>query len=167
MRLTDALAIYAAGLSTTIAVWNYIRAQPQMRVILIFALDKVEGETLSGLGISIQNVSSQPIHIANVSFFYPFRKYTFWDSLETLLRFKRIPRNTGWCSSSLSLHGIEDRCPVSIESGKAHYTFVRQEVIDELLEHAMSRRIRAVVQDALWRNTYSRVFKYPSNRTQP
>jgi hypothetical protein len=164
MRLTDLLAIYGASLSTATAVWNYFRARPQVRVLLIFALDKVDGESQTGIGISVQNISNQPVHIAHVSFLYPYRRSTLQDKVKHLIRFKRIPRNDGWCHSSLSLHGIEDGCPVSIEPSKSHWIFVRHEVLDGLLEGAQSRRVKAVVQDALWRNTYSKALEYPAQQ---
>ena len=167
MRLTDLLAIYGAGLSTATVVWNYLRTRPQVRVILILALEKVEGESQTGIGISIQNVSTQPVHIANVSFLYPFSRSTFRGKLKHFIRFKRVPRNDGWCHSSLSLHGISDGCPVSIEPGKSHWIFVRHEVLDGLLESARSRRVKAVAQDALWRNTYSKAFEYPVQQKYP
>jgi hypothetical protein len=164
MRLTDLLAIYGATLSTATAAWNYFRARPQVRVLLIFALEEVEGESQTGIGISIQNIFNQPFHIANVSFLYPYRTSTCRDKLKHLIRFKRIPRNDGWCLSSLSLHGIEDGCPVSIEPSKSHWIFVRHEVLDGLFEGAQSRRVKAVVQDALWRNTYSKASEYPTQQ---
>jgi hypothetical protein len=164
MRLIDLLAIYGAGLSTTTAVWNYSRTRPQVRVVLIFALEEVEGEPQTGIGISIQNVSSQTVHIANVSFLYPFARSRFRDKLKHFIHLKRIPRNDGWCHSNLSLHGINHGCPVSIEPGKSHWIFVRHELLGTLLEGARSNRVKAVVQDALWRNTYSKAFEYPSQK---
>jgi hypothetical protein len=38
--------------------------------------------------------------------------------------------------------------------------FVRHEVLEGLLERAQSRRLKAVVQDALWRNKHSKAFGY-------
>ncbi len=160
MQLTEFLAIYGATLSTGTAVWSYFRAKPQVRVRLVFALETVEGELKSGVGISIQNVSALPVHMTHVSLLYPYKRSTFGDKLGYLIRFKQIPRHGGWCHSSLSLSGVEDGCPVSIEPGKSHWIFVRNEVLYRLLEEATSRRIRAVAQDALWRNTYSKVFKF-------
>jgi hypothetical protein len=55
MRLMDLLSVYGAGLSTAMAVWNYDRTQPKVRVRLIFALETVEGESQTGIGIYIQN----------------------------------------------------------------------------------------------------------------
>lgn len=166
MRLTDFLAIYAASLSTTIALWNYFRSRPQLRVRLIFALGTIEGESQSGLGISIQNVSAQTVHITTVSLLYPYRRSTVSDKINHLIHFRRIPRNDGWCHSNLSLNGITDGCPTSIEPGKSHWIFVRHEVLDRLLEDAESRRLKAVVQDALWRNRYSKAFEYSTQEKQ-
>jgi hypothetical protein len=66
----------------------------------------------------------------------------------------------------LSLHGINDGCPTSIEPGKSHWIFVRHEVLDQLLEYAESRRLKAVVQDALWRKKYSKAFEYSTQEKQ-
>jgi hypothetical protein len=160
MKLTDFLAIYGAGLSTVIAAWSYFRTRPQVRVLLIFAFETIEGESQYGIGISIQNISSQTVHISNVSFLYPYGRSTFLNKLKYLVRFKRIPHDDGWCHSNLSQSGVSDGCPTSIESGKSHWIFVRHEVLEEFLERAKSRRIKAVAQDALWRNTYSKAFEY-------
>lgn len=73
MRLTDLLAIYGASLSTATDVWNYFRTRPQLRVLLVFALEEVEGKSQTGIVISIQNISTQPVHIANISFCIRFR----------------------------------------------------------------------------------------------
>ncbi len=156
MRLTDFLAIYGASLSTAIAVWNYFRTRPKIRVLLVLGVGEVEGKSQTGIYISIQNASTQPVHITNVSFLYPYASWTFRDRLKHLIRHKRIPRKYGWCHSSLSLHGVDDGCPISIEPGRSHGIFVRHEVLDGLLESAQSRCVKVVVQDALWRNTYSK-----------
>lgn len=166
MRLTDFLAVYAASLSTTIALWNYFRSRPQLRVRLIFAIETIEDELQSGIGISIQNVSGQTVHITNVSFLYPYRRSTVLDRLKHLIRFKLIPWNDGWCHSSLSLHGLHDGCPASIEPGKSHWIFVRHEVLDRPFERAESFRLKAVVQDALWRNRYSQAFEYSTQENR-
>lgn len=161
MILTDVLALYGASLSTIIAAWNYRNTRPQVRVRLVFALETIQGEPQHGIGISIQNVSARTVHISNVSFLFPFGKSTFRDKLKHVIRFKRIPHNDGWCYNNLSLHGIDDGCPTSIEPGKAHWILVRHEALVGLLEGAQWPRVKAVVQDALWRNTYSKAFEYP------
>jgi len=162
MRLTDFLAVYGAGLSTATAVWNYFRVRAKVRVRLIFALEIIKGESQDGIGISIQNLSAQTVHIARVSLLYFLATPTLRDRLRRLIRFKQISRSHGWCYCALSNFGVEDGCPASIESGKSHWIFVGHDVIDGLLERAQSRRIKAVVQDPLWRNTYSKAFEYPT-----
>ena len=166
MRLTDLLAIYGASLSTATAVWNYFRAQPQVRVLLVFALETIEGESQHGVHISIQNPSDKTVHITNVSLLYPLESPSFLDRLKHLAQFKRISRSQEWCHSSFSNFGIEDKCPVSIEAGKSHGIFVRNEALDKLLEGTQSRRVKVVVQDALWRNRYSKAFNYSTQEKQ-
>lgn len=164
MKLTDCLAVYGACVSTATAAWNYFRAQSQVRVVLIDSFQKVQDEYQLGIEIAIQNVSTQTVHITNVSLLYPFRKSTFRSKLQHLVRYRHILRNAGWCHCSLSLHGIEDGCPVSVEPGKSHLIFVRHEVLGEILKDAQSPRVKAAAQDALWRNTYSKVFEWPTQQ---
>lgn len=161
MELTDYLAVYGAGLSTAIAVWNYFRSRPKVRVLLTFATGGVDGEVTGGVGISVQNPSTHTAHITNVSFLYSSTVSTFRDRIKHLVKFKRVPRNHGWCHTALSNYGLSDGCPVSIEPGKAHWIFVPDNVIQKLLSDAISPHVKVVVQDALWRNKYSRKFKYP------
>ena len=156
--MTDYLAIYGAVVSTATAVWNYQRSRGKVRVVLIFALEKVEGESQVGLGISVQNVSAQTVHLTNVSFLLPFRRMTLRRRIANTMRSKRILRTDGWAYSSLSLHSISDECPASIEPGKSHWIFVPDQLIREVLEGAIEPSIRAVASDALWRKTYSKTF---------
>jgi hypothetical protein len=162
LGLIDYLAIYGAALSTAVAVWNYLRSLSKVRVVLIFAIETVDDEMQQGVGISIQNPSSQTAHITNVSFLYATGSATLRERISHVIEFKRLPSTLGWCHSSLSLHGVDDRCPVSIEPGRSHWIFVRDEVLEEVLKNARSRHLRAVVQDALWRNKYSKTFEYPA-----
>ncbi len=43
---------------------------------------------------------------------------------------------------------------------------IAEEKLEELLARGSSRRIRAVAQDALWRNTYSKAFEYPAQKEE-
>lgn len=160
MELTDYLAVYGAGLSTAIAVWNYFRSRPKVRVLLTLASDSMDGEFTCGVGISVQNPSTHTAHITHVSFLYPSSVPTFRDRIKHLVKFKRVSRTHGWCHTALSNFGLSDGCPVSIEPGKAHWIFVPDSVIQEILSDAISPHLKVVVQDALWRNKYSRKFDY-------
>jgi hypothetical protein len=160
LGITDYLAIYGAGLSTVVAVWNYVRSQSQIRIQLVFAAEGDNTKIEHGFGISVQNPSEQTVHINHVSLVYPYRSIPFRERIGDAFKYRRLPQRSGWCHTALSNYGVEDRCPVSIEAGKSHYIFVRHEVIEQVLAQATSRSIKAVVQDALWRNTYSKAFEY-------
>jgi hypothetical protein len=165
LGLTDYLAIYGAGLSTGVAVWNVLRTRSKIRVLLTFALigseESSDGQPHGGIGISVQNPSANMAHVSNVSFLYRYRVVTIREALTHLIKYKRLPFNLGWCHSSLSNYGLKDGCPISIESGKSHWIFVPEEVLEKLFDDAVSRCIKVVVQDALWRNKHSRAFEYP------
>lgn len=60
----------------------------------------------------------------------------------------------------MSLNGVDDECPASIEPGKSHWIFVPEDVVRKVLAEATSPYFRIVVQDALWRNKYSKKFVY-------
>lgn len=160
MGLTDYLAIYGAALSTAVAVWNYFRSRSRVRVILIEGLSTIDGNVEYGLYISIQNPSSQAAHISSVSLLYPFRPVTVRDCWTHILEFRRLPFRIGWCHTSLSNYGVEDGCPVSIEPGKSHQIFVKAETVERVLQDAQSRHLKAVSQDALWRDKYSKAFEW-------
>lgn len=162
MGPTDYLAIYGAGLSTAVAAWNYARSRSKVRVVLIFSVETVGEDTQAGASIFIQNPSAQTVHITNVSLLYPFKNITIKERIEHMVRFRRLPIRIGWCHSDLSLHGVDDGCPISVEPGKSHKIFIRDEVLENLLKEAKSRQLKAVAQDALWRNKYSNVFEYPA-----
>lgn len=158
---SDYLAIYGAVLSTIIAVWEFFRARSAVRVALLPAVETVDGEVQHGVGISIQNPSGQTVHLTNVSFLYPSSKVSLWRRLKNVVRLRRVLRTDGWCHAALSLHDVDDGCPVSIEPGNSHYVFVRDEALEKFLASARTRRLKVVVQDALWRNKYSKALDYP------
>lgn len=160
MKLTDYLAAYGALLSTAVAVWNVFRALPKIRVFLVFSVDRLQGEPRHGITISIQNPSAHTVHITNVSFLYQYKSETLRDRIKHFVRFKRLPHNLGWCHSALSNFGINDNCPISIEARRSHSIFVSDDMLEKLLSDAVSRNIKVVVQDELWRNKYSKRFEY-------
>jgi hypothetical protein len=149
MQLTDVLAMYGAGPSKFTAVWNYDRTRAQVRLLPVFAFETIEGESVRGIRISVQNVSSQSVHIANVSLLYPFVKSTTRSKLTRLIHSRRIPRNDGWRHSNLFLHGIKAGCPAAIEPGQSLSIFVSDEVLEKAIQNATSPSLKAVAQDAL------------------
>jgi hypothetical protein len=161
MKLTDYLAIYGALLSTTVFVWNAVKARPKVRVRLAFAVETKDGQTQTGLGVSIQNPSAHTVHITAASFLYPYSEAALRQRLEHIIRYKRVPFDLGWCYSGFSLYDVEDGCPVSIEPGASHYIMVPQDKLEQLLANARRRILKVSVQDALWRNKKSRAFAWP------
>jgi hypothetical protein len=159
MKLTDLLAAYGAALSTGVFVWNASRARPKIKVRIVFAIDQIKGKHEHGVGISIQNPSSHIAHITNVSFFYPFQRPTFRNRLRYFIKYRRL-RRVGWGSAALSLFKVKDGCPVSVEPSKNHWIFVPDDVVQKILSDAAKPCFAVVVQDALWRNKYSKPFKY-------
>jgi len=158
LKVTELLAIYAACLSTIVFVWNVTRAIPRVKVKIVFGTDKVEGEWISGVYISVQNPSSYTVHLSNISILYPYSKKRFIDLISHILKYRRFSWNVGWVQSNLSNYELKDKCPLSLEAGKSHNVFVPQRVLEKILEDSERREIKAVVQDELWRNKYSRKF---------
>ena len=159
MKITELLAMYAACLSTIVFIWNVIRAIPRVKVKIVFGTSEVEGEYMSGVYISIQNPSSHTVHLSNISILYPYKKDRFIDLIAHILKYRQFPWNVGWVHSNLSNYELEDKCLLSLEAGKSHNVFVPQGVLEKIFEHSERREIKAVVQDQLWRNRYSRKFK--------
>ena len=160
MKLTDFLAIYGAVLSTLVFAWTAFRAKPIIKVKVTYASDTVEGSLQVGVGIAVQNPSSHTAHIANLSILYPFKSVSIADRLKHIWRFKTLPSRIGYCATSLTLIGVDDRCPVSIEPGQSHLVFISNQRLAEVASRSTDREFIASVQDALWRNKYSKPFRY-------
>jgi len=159
LKVTELLAIYAACLSTIVFIWNVTRAIPRVKVKIVFGTDKVEGECTSGVYISVQNPSSHTVHLSNISILLPSSKRRFIDLIAHILKYRRFPWNEGWVQSNLSNYKLENKCPLSLEAGKSHNVFIPQVVLEKIFKDSERREIKAVVQDQLWRNKYSRKFK--------
>ncbi len=161
LKLTELLAIYAACLSSIVFIWNVAKGIPRYKVDLIYGSSEQDGEYMFGIYISIKNPSRHTVHLSNVSLLYPYRPDNFYEKLKHIFKYHRIPNTVGWINVSLSDHEVDDKCPVSLEAGKSHDVFIPDKVVDELLSDSTRRKIRAVVQDQLWRNKYSSKFDYP------
>lgn len=153
---TEYLAIYGAGLSTIVFIWNVLRTRSFLKVRITEGLSKIDGEYNSGVFISIQNPSLHTQHISAVALAYPFEQKGLKQTLYQMWEYKRI-RRIGWCTAFLSVYDIDDGCPVSIESGKSHQVFVAKEVLKEMLSESERKEIIAMVQDQLSRDKYSSI----------
>jgi hypothetical protein len=160
LKVTDALSLYAAVLSTIVFVWNIRKAMPRFKVEVVYGTEKIDDKYVSGAYISIKNPSAHTIHLSNVSMLYKYKKTCILDLLKNLFLYKRLPHNVGWISSSLSNYKINDKCPLALESGKSIGILVPETVIHNILEDSVDSVIKISVQDELWRNKHSKKFKY-------
>lgn len=168
MKITEALSIYAAVLSTIVFIWNIRRAIPRFQVEVVFGTDEVDGEFVSGAYISVKNPSPHTVHLSNISILYPYRKIGVVEGVKHFIKYRRLPFTAGWVRSSLSNYGVEDKCPVALDSGKSVGILVPESVLEKIFEDCKERVIKASAQDELWRNKYSRRFEYPVvNKRKP
>jgi hypothetical protein len=161
LKIAEILSIYAALLSTVVFLWNTLRALPRFKVEVIFGTDKIDGQYVSGAYISIKNPSPHTVHLSNISILYPYKKANIFELVKDTLKYRRLPLSVGWGHSSLSNYGIDDKCPLALESGKSIGILVPESVLEKLFEDSERREIKSAVQDQLWRNKYSRKFEYP------
>jgi hypothetical protein len=156
--LTDYLAIYGAALSTLVFVWTALKSLPKVKIQIIWGIEEIGEEIVSGTMIFIQNPSSKTIHVSALSILYPWRSGGLKEKLLHIVRHRRWPRHVGWVHTRAANYGIDDGCPTSIEPGQSHQVLIPDEKMEELLEDCRSRKIIASVQDQLWNNTYSKKF---------
>lgn len=161
MKTTEIFSIYAACLSTIVFIWNVKRSIPKFKVRIVFGGEEIDGEYVSGIYISIKNPFPHTIHLSNVSLLYPYEKSKWIDLVTHVLKYRRFSKSVCWVHTSLSNYELDDKCPLALESGQSHNVFVPDEILEKILEDSYQREIKAVVQDQLWRNKYSRKFEYP------
>lgn len=162
MKITELLSVYAAFLSTIVFAWNIRKAIPSYKVEVVFGTDKVDDEYVFGAYISVKNPSVHIVHLSNISILYPSGKTNTYEKIKYVFKYRRLPLSVGWCHSSLSNYGIDDKCPVALEPGKSIGILVPKDVLEKIFEGRKERVIKVSVQDELWRNKYSRKFEYPS-----
>ncbi|MGR3302355.1 MAG: hypothetical protein ACUZ8I_07600 [Candidatus Scalindua sp.] len=160
MKVTEILAIYAALLSTIVFVWNIRKAIPRVKIEVIFGTNKIDGEYVSGAYISVKNPSPHTVHLSNISILYPYKKSNIFELITHALKYRQLPLSVGWVHLSLSNYEIEDGCPLALEPGKSHGILVPENTLEKIFEDSEKRVIKAVVQDQLWRNKYSRKFEF-------
>ncbi len=159
MKITEALAIYAAVLSTFTLIWNIQKSIPKFKVGIGFGINDDGDKCESGYFISIRNPSSQTIHIACVSIMYQYEKASLIEKIQHAIKYKRFPNSVRWVHSSLTNYDIHDECPRAIEAGASHSVFVPERVIEEILDGNEHSLLKATVQDQLFRNRYSKSLK--------
>ena len=157
LKMTDYLAFYAAVLSTVVFVWNFVRASPRYRVSICPGVEEYDGKIQVGLHISIQNPSSHTVHLANVSLLYHHSKKSLAKTIRHAVKYRSYSKSIGWVHTALSNYDIKDCCPLALAAGSSHNIFVPKETLEHVLNGSVSRDIRVVAQDQLWRDKYSNV----------
>lgn len=158
--MTDYLAIYAAVLSTIVFLWNVLQSRPRIKVDLVFGIEDKDGKIKSGVYVFVRNLSSHDVYLANINVLYPYKKVSFKEQLMHAVKYRRVPRRSGWVHASLDNYSVESGCPVRLESRKSHQVLIPDAVVEEMLETASQRRLIACVQDQLWNEVYSRPLKW-------
>ena len=158
MKTTEILAIYASFLSTVVFFWNVRRATSRVKIELIFGIAEIGEEPSVGVYVSVKNPSAQTVHLSDISPLYPSKRPSFFEMAMHVLKYRRLPWSLGWVHTSFSYFDIDDGCPVSLEPGKGHKIFIPQEKVEKILEDAERKELKAVAQDELWRNKYSKAF---------
>ncbi len=153
--LTTWIAVYAAVLSTAVAVNNFYLSRPRLKVDLTPGINN-EGE--AGVFVGLANPSAHTIHVNTLSLLYKWKRPTLKESMRDTWRFKRINFQRGWCHTSLVFDGLNTGLPVSIPPYSSHLVFVGQDRVKKMLAEAVGPFIIACAQDALWRNKYSKPF---------
>jgi len=156
VKITEALSIYAAVLSTIVFLWNMRKAVPSYKVEMVFGTEIIDEEYISGIYISVKNPSAHTVHLSNISILYPFGERGFLEKLKHTLKYRRLPFTVGWCSSSLSNYDIDDKCPIALEPGKSVGILLPESTLENIFKECEKKIIKVSVQDELWRCKYSK-----------
>ena len=159
LKLTELLAIYGAILSTFVFFWNVFKSKRHVAVKLIYGIEGDGEDIQSGVYVFIQNPSANVVHVSGMSILYPWRKADLLKVIIESIKQGRWFPTYGWVHSNLSLYKLDDGCPISIEPGHSHKVLIPDSVLNEILDDAVRREIRASVQDQLWNETCSKSFE--------
>lgn len=164
MKATDYLAIYAACLSTMVFVWNVYQSRPKIKVDMVYGLEGKGDDLKSGVYIFVRNLSSHDVHLSNFSILYPYKRVSVAERISHFWKYNRLPVRMGWVSSSLSNYSIDDGCPVCIGARQSHKILISDGALESILDGAVHRSLIGCVQDQLWQNAYSHIFKLPNRK---
>lgn len=148
---TNGLALYAAVLSTALAITTYAYRRPRMMVSLCPGMDE-SGATFA---IDIVNPSAHPLHVKAVSLLYRYREPKPLEFVAALMRLRGSLWLIGWASDHTPIAGLPTAPPFSIPPHTCHTIHVPRERVLKMLQGAIGSKIAASVQDGLRRNRYS------------
>ncbi|WP_143520352.1 hypothetical protein [Halopseudomonas pelagia] len=160
MKITEILAIYAACLSTLVFIWNIAKATPKFKVDLLHGIEEKDGGYVGGLYVTVRNHSSHKIHLASFDLLYQSERQSFFKKLFHFIKYRNWSNSVGWVHCCPSLYGVKCNYPVGLEAFQSHQLFIPEDVVNEVLEKSINRKIKAKAQDQLWRNKYSKELVY-------
>jgi hypothetical protein len=149
LSLADCLAMYAAALSTAIAIWNVIQARPRIKVVVIAGLDSSGPTSRFGAYVQVRNVSSHGVPLAAITLLYRYGPAGLGAQLKHMVKYRCFPSTVGWVHSRLSLHDVDDECPTVVAARSSHLVFIPQVVLDKIGRETGERVIMCSVQDQL------------------
>jgi hypothetical protein len=79
MKLTELLAIYAAGLSTIVFIWNVSRTIPRFKVDIVFGVHGRGEDIDHGIYVGVSNPSPHTVHLAGIYLLYRYKKASLID----------------------------------------------------------------------------------------
>ena len=160
MNLADFLAIYAAALSTAIAVWTVIQARPRIKVVVIAGLDSSGPTSRFGAYVQVRNISSHEVPLAAITLLYRHGSAGLVAQLKHSLKYRCFPSTVGWVHSRLSLYDVDDKCPTVVEARSSHIVFIPQVVLDRISRETAEQVIMCSVQDQLANDFFSNQYRW-------
>lgn len=150
-------AVWGAILSTILAFLKYFDSLPSINIEIV---PGINSDNQEGIFISIKNPSNRKVFVTGISLAYKYKKVIFWKKILNALKYKRMKFFNGWVHNHLVFDGVEIGLPIAIEPLNSHMIFLPIKQLEDMLVGDMSKPFIAVVQDALWKNAYSKTFIY-------
>lgn len=92
------------------------------------------------------------------------KKVSVAERISHFWKYNRLPVIIGWASSNLAKYSIEDGCPLCIGASQSKKILISDGAIESVLDGAVHRSLIGCVQDQLWQNAYSHIFKLPNRK---
>jgi hypothetical protein len=159
MKLTDYLALYAALLSTFVLFWNIRSSRPKFRVQMAFGVKQDGEKVTSGVHVSIQNISSQKVHISSMTILAPDRILSLTEKIKCAWKYRKF-EFAGWVHHVGAMEEVETDLPKTIEPHGAHTVYIDGAVLAGVLERDGPRIFAVSVQDAHWKSRVSEPIRW-------
>ena len=155
MKLTDALAVWGAVLSTLTFVMTVVRARPRVKVNLVGGSENDR----PCMYVYVRNVSSHRVRVETITLLYQRRRVPAWRRLTDVLRYRRRYPYPSWDIWLPSSSDVATGCPVFVEPHTSYRCTLPDAAVLEVMEHSSDGRIVAKAQDSLWKDYYSKAYR--------